>query len=136
MAMGKSLVGMPAFTRSSTKYSSSTLLTDAKLENRARILAGCPLRRISPAPPGQVGHSSTMGNMAPADLLAIPGVAPSMGELSQFAGQLEDPGGPSRLMRSSEQPLYLWVERDLSGGSQSSPTPRASADMGHGKESP
>src|SRR5262245_26569534 len=103
--MGTFLVGIPVFITSSTKYSRTTSLTGAKVDKRARNVAD-PARKRSPAPPGQVEHSSSMGSIGPAARLAAPGVAPSRGELSQLAGQLDEPGGPSTAMRSSERPLY------------------------------
>src|SRR5262245_51333774 len=97
---------MEALARASKKYSTATLLIGAKSENRARSVALPPAASMSPSAFGQVGDSSTMGRVGPAEALAFPGVAPSTGELSQFAGQSDDPGGPSRLIRSSERPLY------------------------------
>src|SRR5262245_11920703 len=110
---------MAVLVTSSKKYSSSTLLTssrpapasapadcEAKLEKRTWICACCSLRMTVPGLPGHDEHSSRMGSSAPADTFAVPGVAPSTGELSQLAGQADDPGGPWTLIRSRERPLY------------------------------
>src|SRR5262245_59835416 len=106
MVMGMVLLAIPVFVTSSKKYSSSTSPAGAKSEKRASRVARCPARRRSPGAPGQVEHASTMGSGTPEEALARPGVAPSIGELSQVAAHPDDPGGPSVLIRSSERPLY------------------------------
>src|SRR5262245_15237665 len=95
LLMGTVLVAIPLVVRSSKKYSSATSPGEAKSEKRASRVARSPARRTRPAAPGHVEHASTMGSTVPADALARPGVAPSIGELSQLAGQADDPGGPS-----------------------------------------